>query len=312
MPCRVVLASEVAQPFRVSIMSDVEDRSVRPKLVGLLANDDPAAGTYAKWAGKSCNESGLDFELRQVPRDDLEKAIKSANEDTAVSGILVYYPVFGDDRDKHLADLVDPRKDVEGLCRLYYKKMHNNERHMDEDQEKKPIIPCTPLAVLKILDHVGVFDNSLRYGDRLRGKTITVVNRSEVVGRPLAALLANDGATVYSVDINDIQLFHREAGSAINSYKSELIDLKLEDIVPKSDVVITGVPSPNYKMPTSLLKEGVIAVNFSTAKNFEESVKERASVYVPSVGKVTVTMLQRNLLRLHDYYNETPSEASQA
>ena len=141
----------------------------------------------------------------------------------------------------------------------------------------------------------------------MRGKVITVVNRSEVVGRPLAALLANDGAMVYSVDINDIQIFNREAGASINSYKAEVIDAKLEDIVPKSDVVITGVPSPNYKMPTSLLKEGVVAVNFSSEKNFEESIKERASVYVPSVGKVTVTMLQRNLLRLHDYYSDSPA-----
>ena len=125
------------QTCRVSIKNEAEGSSIRPKLIGLLANNDPAASKYAEWAGKSCNQSSLDFELRQVPRDNLEKAIKDANEDSNVSGILVYYPVFGDSRDQHLADLVDPRKDVEGLCRVYYEKMHNNERYMDKEETKK-------------------------------------------------------------------------------------------------------------------------------------------------------------------------------
>lgn len=66
----------------------------------------------------------------------------------------------------------------------------------------KSILPCTPLAIVKVLEHVGVYNSLLRYGDRARGKVITVINRSEVVGRPLAALLANDGARVLSVDID--------------------------------------------------------------------------------------------------------------
>lgn len=65
--------------------------------------------------------------------------------------------------------------------------------------------------------------------------------------------------------------------------------------------MIGGVPSPNYKIPTAQLKEGVIAVNFSSHKNFEEDVKTKASIYVPAVGKVTVAMLERNLMRLYTY-----------
>lgn len=141
------------------------------------------------------------------------------------------------------------------------------------------------------------------YGNRLYGRTITVVNRSEIVGRPLAAMLANDGAKVFSVDVNGIQLFTRGTGIRLQAHKVEDIDAKLEDVVPQSDVVITGVPTPKYKLPTSLLKDGVIAINFSSFANFEDDVKSRASIFVPSVGKVTVAMLERNLLRLHDYQN---------
>lgn len=89
----------------------------------------------------------------------------------------------------------------------------------------KSIIPCTPLAIVKCLEYVGVYNKILPYGDRAYGKTITVINRyfrlfpifdftsidssstrSEVVGRPLAALLSNDGARVLSVDIDSIQV----------------------------------------------------------------------------------------------------------
>ncbi len=65
----------------------------------------------------------------------------------------------------------------------------------------KSVLPCTPLAIVKALEYVGVYNKLLKYGDRARGKVVTIINRSEVVGRPLAALLANDGARVFSVDI---------------------------------------------------------------------------------------------------------------
>ena len=78
-------------------------------------------------------------------------------------------------------------------------------------------------------------------------------------------------------------------------------NLTTEDVIPMSDVVITGVPSKSYKLSNKLLRDGVIAINFSSFQNFEDSVSEKASIFVPSVGKVTIAMLQRNLLRLYNY-----------
>lgn len=179
--------------------------------------------------------------------------------------------------------------------------MYHNIRYFDKEQTQKCIIPCTPLAMVKILEHVGVYNSILEYGKRLHGRTITVINRSEVVGRPLAALLANDGAKVYSVDINDIIEFHR--GEGLKFSKHEVFDTKitLDEALAMSDVVISGVPSQSYKVPTEKLKEGVVAINFASFKNFQEEIKSKASIYVPSVGKVTVAMLQRNLVRLFGY-----------
>ncbi|KAJ2162432.1 Methylenetetrahydrofolate dehydrogenase [NAD(+)] [Coemansia sp. RSA 552] len=301
MPCKVVLAAEVASNYTSEIKTEVSQKSDKPKLVGFLANDDPYAEKYARSSSKHLAEAGLEFELRQIPREELEAAIKEANTDDGVSGILVYYPVYSDERDQKLQDLVDPTKDVEGLNVVYNGKLYSNDRYLDEEKTRKAILPCTPLAVVKVLDHIGVYDHSLPYGDHLRGKTIGVVNRSEVVGRPLAALLANDGAKVYSIDINDILIFERDQAASVNSHTTTKTDFKLEDVLPQCDVVITGVPTAAYKVPTSLLKPGVVAVNFASVRNFEPEVKEVASIYVPSVGKVTVSMLQRNLLRLFNY-----------
>ncbi|KAJ2007876.1 Methylenetetrahydrofolate dehydrogenase [NAD(+)] [Coemansia thaxteri] len=194
MPCKVVLAAEVASSYTSEIKSEVSQKSARPKLVGFLANDDPYAEKYAQSSSKHLAEAGLDFELRQIPREELEAALVEANGDPLVSGILVYYPVYGDSRDQKLQDMVDPTKDVEGLNVVYNGKLYSNDRYLDDEKTRKAILPCTPLAVVKVLDHIGVYDHTLPYGDHLRGKTIAVVNRSEVVGRPLAALLANDGA----------------------------------------------------------------------------------------------------------------------
>lgn len=129
------------------------------------------------------------------------------------------------------------------------------------------MLPCTPLAVIKILEYLKIYNTILPYGNRLFGHSITVVNRSEVVGRPLAALLANDGACVYSVDINGVQQFTR--GEGIKMRKHEVVEKEgwsLQDCVPLSDVVISGVPGETFKIPTDILKNGAVCINFSTDK----------------------------------------------
>ena len=108
---------------------------------------------------------------------------------------------------------------------------------------------------------------SLPYGDRLSGHTITVINRSEVVGRPLAALLANDGASVYSVDVTGVQQFTRGEGLRKRRHEvDDKPDWTVHDCLPSSDVVISGVPSKDFKVPLDSLKEGVVCINFSSEK----------------------------------------------
>lgn len=145
--------------------------------------------------------------------------------------------------------------------------MYQNIRFLDEGRLQKSILPCTPLAIVKVLEYLKVYNTILPYGNRLFGHSITVVNRSEVVGRPLAALLANDGASVYSVDVTGVQQFTR--GEGIKKRRHEVVEKdgwNLENCLPLSDVVISGVPGEDFKIPEHLIREGAVCINFSTDK----------------------------------------------
>src|SRR5690606_25293640 len=148
---------------------------------------------------------------------------------------------FGGSMDDYLRDSVAVEKDVEGLCYTYRRNLYGNIRSLPlletgEPTDKKCVHPCTPLAIVKSMEALGLYDESLPVGDRMRGKTVTVVNRSEVVGRPLAAMLANDGADVYSVDVDSIYLMRRGKMLPAN-------DVTVEQAVRMSAAVVAGVPA---------------------------------------------------------------------
>ena len=188
-----------------------------PLLVGILANKDPAAKQYAEWTGKACRNDGLRYELRTVEDPiDVEAVLMDANNDPRVHGIIVYYPIFGQQesfsgasQDDYLRDSVSHKCDVEGLCHTYRSNLYRNVRYLDYPMNKqKCLLPCTALSVVKILEKCpGCYDSDKPVGRKLDGKVVTVINRSEIVGRPLAAMLANDGAEVFSIDVNSIYKF---------------------------------------------------------------------------------------------------------
>ncbi|KAK4052876.1 Methylenetetrahydrofolate dehydrogenase [NAD(+)] [Microbotryomycetes sp. JL221] len=276
---------------------------------------------------------------------DVEQAILEANEDDNVHGIMVYYPIFGPRQDSYLQQAVNPLKDVEGLNFSWLFSLYHNQRFIDprklamaaqvtsnssattstaasiSDKDGslvKAILPCTPLAIVKTLEHCQVYNPLLPYGSRAFGRTITVINRSEVVGRPLAALLSNDGARVFSVDLDGIQEFTKRKPSETIDSNAEKVTkpsfhphhlvknckLNLKECLNLSDVVVAGVPSKEYKINTQDLKEGVVAINFSESKNFKDDIKDKASIYCPGIGKATIVLLQRNLMRLKEYQQQ--------
>ncbi|KAJ7129249.1 hypothetical protein C8R44DRAFT_978675 [Mycena epipterygia] len=341
----LVKADPIAAAFRDEVKLALSQSSRRPRLVGILATSSAPSKFYAEFTKKQCEELGVEFILKKTGAADtgdlgegegVEEAIIEANEDESIDGIMVYYPIFGPQQDHYLQQVVSPYKDVEGLHFKFHYNLYHNIRFIRpqslvssgvpsaasvgaiESEEPPPgtvksIIPCTPLAIVKCLEHVGVYNRILPYGDRAYGRTITVINRSEVVGRPLAALLANDGARVFSVDIDSVQEYTKRPRVAGTSQSSDAArryhprhvvhpsNATLQECLALSDVVVSAVPAASYKVKTEWLKDGCVCLNVAADKNFEKDVRDKASMYIPAVGKVTILMLLRNLLRLQQY-----------
>lgn len=290
--------SPVAARFRDQVRADVQHlaeqgRSLR--VVGLISQEKGPAATYAKYARRGFEDVGIDFELRRTTPDQAEAAVAAANTDADVDGVFLYYPLSDRTGDRWLRELVDPRKDVEGMHSFWGRLLYENTRFVDPERTVRAILPCTPLAVLKLLEAAGV--HSDREDAPLEGVTATVINRSEVVGRPLAAMLANDGARVHSLDLTGPLTFEPAIGRHAHDVRSSDIDRRAA--LAASDVVISAVPSRDFELVRAEeVKEGAVCVDVAELTNFDPSVRERASVFVPRVGPLTVAMAARNLVRL--------------
>ncbi|GAB1200960.1 hypothetical protein APSETT444_010342 [Aspergillus pseudonomiae] len=265
--------------------------------MGILASDDAGSSQYANWTRKTCQEIGVHFHLMKLSPENVATYIRAINDNNSVHGILVYYPIFGDQRDDEIRQLVAPSKDVEGLN-------HQTVHRPSDVAESRPpkqgrsIIPCTPRAVAWILEWMDVHDRTRPAGERLRDQEICIINRSDVVGLPLAQLLAGEGARVYSVDISGVQLFQRlyYPWHSEGLHGKDLPNWTLQTAVQRSRVVISAVPDPAFKVNTKWLQRGAICVNVSSEKNFEPNVVEVASKFVPRVGSVTIGALLYNLI----------------
>eukprot|EP00045_Choanoeca_perplexa_P009762 m.95500 g.95500 ORF g.95500 m.95500 type:complete len:157 (+) comp15019_c0_seq10:897-1367(+) len=120
-------------------------------------------------------------------------------------------------------------------------------------------------------------------------------------------MLANDGAQVYSVDIDSIYEFRRG--------QLELTQLTVEAACQGSDVIILGVPSKDYQLPIEYIRDDAVVVNVASFKNVNEAALAEAKPnvrFVPLVGKMTVAMLERNLVRLYENFHSPEARAKAA
>lgn len=290
----------LASFHRDDVRTQISQRSLAINVIGFLVSDDNASKTYAQYTKTSCESVGLRFTLVEASKELISGLIEKANADSEVHGIFVYYPIYGDTRDAAIKDSIEPRKDVEGLSSYWMKKLYANERFDDSNRQFKALLPCTPLAIVKLLEETEAHSE---LGLPFQRKTITIFNRSDVVGRPLAYMLTNDGAKVYSFD--------SDGGFAIFGPEASQKGISREAALQASDVIITGVPGKEFKkIQATEINAEVICLNFSSVQNFENDAKEKAGLYIPRVGPLTVAMCMRNALRLFENYHLIKGEPS--
>jgi methylenetetrahydrofolate dehydrogenase (NAD+) len=225
--------------------------------------------------------------------------------------------------DDYLRDCVVPAKDVEGVCPSYKSSQRHRQlfRARGGQNHRSPndvYIPCTVTAVLKILvtfhlpkEQEECLDESIGTSfaptvlpsllsnpghQRLKGCTVTVVNRSTILGRPLAALLALEGATVYSVDDKSIIQF--QSGGRMRRCSK---DLTLNACLQRSSVVVMAVPGADFQLDCNAIAEHTTVIDVSEHSNVdhEQLLRKPGIQLIPNVGKVTVAALEHNLIWLH-------------
>jgi methylenetetrahydrofolate dehydrogenase (NADP+)/methenyltetrahydrofolate cyclohydrolase len=294
----------IAEKYITVIRDEVRELNQQINVVGLIATDDLPSLSYARATTQKFNETGISYELRHVERLQLENAIMEANSDPDLHGIFIYFPVFHSQQDNYLRNLVDYRRDIEAGSMYWVRKLYANDRFaIAGDPSKKALLPCTPLAIIKMLTEVGVYvENGENSEQRpVEGKEVTIFNRSEVNGRPLAVMMSNDGAKVYSFDINGPLLFENA--------KPYEVKISRKEALARSDIVITGVPHRSFeKVSSSEIRPGTVCVNFSSFPNFEEDINTHTDIYIPRVGPMTVAMSMRNTLRLFRNFHMSASD----
>ncbi|SDC28214.1 bifunctional methylenetetrahydrofolate dehydrogenase/methenyltetrahydrofolate cyclohydrolase [Actinokineospora iranica] len=292
MTARILDPAALAEAFRAEIRADVAQIPEPLTLAGFLVDDHGPSKTYADYTRRGCESVGIAFDLRVLAPADVERAVRDAGNDDRVHGLFVYYPVNGPERDRWLRELVDPRKDVEGLHSFWSRCLYENRRFIDAERTKRALLPCTPLAILKLVEDSGI--TAPNAAAPLSGLRACVFNRSEIVGKPLAAMMANDGATVTSFDADGPQLFLPDSRDVHD------VDVDRATALAEADIVVTGVPSRDFPLVRpDEIKPGAICVNFSTLRNFAENITDTAGAFAPRVGPMTVTMALRNLVRLY-------------
>lgn len=204
MAARVIDGKEVARAVRAEIAARIaalSSRGLVPGLAVILVGEDPASLSYVTGKEKACAELGIASLGRRLPagarEEDILALIRSCNADPAVHGILVQLPLPRHLDERRIISAIAPEKDVDGLTAPNIGRLV---------LEEPGFLPCTPAGVLELLARSGV---------RTDGARAVVIGRSNLVGRPLASLLArrsiNATVTACHTGTRDLPALCREA-----------------------------------------------------------------------------------------------------
>jgi len=266
----VALESKMETAKRVQ---ELLKKSVRPLLSTVQVGDDPASATYLKAKHKAAEEAGILSENHHLPagtpQQELEYLLDQLNQNEKVHGILVQLPLPEHLNEKSTINKIDPQKDVDGLHPSNLGKLASG---------TEGLVPCTPKGIVKLLEY---------YKIRVPGSQATIVNRSKLVGRPLAMLFLNRDATV--------TVCHSKTKN-------------LAEITHEADILVTAIGRPEMTIGINHVKSGAtvidVAINRVNGKlrgdvDFE-AVKKIAGHLTPvpgGVGPMTVAMLLENTLQ---------------
>lgn len=250
-----------------------ESTGIVPGLAVILVGHDPASSAYVNMKKKACDRAGFYSVTHEMPADISQAAIENTitmmNKNPNINGILIQLPLPSQIDTTRILELVDPSKDVDGFHPYNVGRLTTG---LDG------FVPCTPLGVMELLSE---------YNIDVKGKNCVVVGASNIVGKPMAALLLNANATVEICHI----------------FTDDLKKHTLE-----ADILLVGVGVINL-IKEDMVKDGVIIIDIgiNRAQNGKlvgdvdfPTVSKKCSYITPvpgGVGPMTIAMLLRNTLK---------------
>jgi methylenetetrahydrofolate dehydrogenase (NADP+)/methenyltetrahydrofolate cyclohydrolase len=300
MTATIIDGKAIAQRVRERVAGEVaqlrEATGVTPGLATVLVGEDPASAVYVGGKQRACAEIGMNpFDVRlpaSASHDEVAQTLMRLNGDPGVSGILLQLPVPDHLRGASLTELIAPEKDVDGLTSASFGRLWLGERGLR---------PCTPLGVIELLASVGEGNGD---GDRdggrdrrsgagwLEGKRAVVVGRSNLFGKPMAALLLEANATVTVCHSRTVELASVCAEADVLIVAAGRARMVGAEHVRDGAVVI-DVGMNRLTPEEAGNKSGLVGdVDFAAAS-------QRASAITPvpgGVGPMTIAMLMGNTL----------------
>ena len=257
---------------------------ITPGLSVVLVGDDPASAVYVRSKGKACEEAGMRGETIRLPAETTENALLAQvdrlNADPNVHGILVQMPLPRHIAADKVIRRIRPEKDVDGFHPVNVGKLSIGERD--------GFVPCTPAGAIELL---------VRSGVETRGKDAVIVGRSNIVGKPMAALLMQDAPGGNAT----VTVCHSRTSN-------------LAGHIRRADIVIAAIGKPEMitgdmiKPGAVVIDVGINRVNDAAApKGYRivgdvhfASARDVASLITPvpgGVGPMTIAMLMKNTVR---------------
>ena len=253
-------------------VAQMRQQGIVPKLVVVLVGNNSASEVYVRNKHKACGEVGIESEVIKMPEEttqqELLDVVKGLNEDRTVDGILVQLPLPGQINEKVVLRSILPEKDVDGFHPVNVGLLSIG------DDCNAPATPSGIIAMFK------------EYGIEIAGKHCVIIGRSNIVGKPMAALLLRHNATV--------TVCHSKTQN-------------LSELTRQADIVIVAT-GHRHTLTADMVKGGAVVIDVGMNRNelgklcgdvdFDE-VKEKASFITPvpgGVGPMTITELLENTI----------------
>jgi methylenetetrahydrofolate dehydrogenase (NADP+)/methenyltetrahydrofolate cyclohydrolase len=286
MAAEIISGTKIAEEIRAELAQNVKElkkKGITPGLAIVRVGEDPASVSYVSGKTKASEELGIYSETTVYPENTTEKQllakIKELNNDPKFHGILVQLPLPKHINADKVLDAIDPKKDVDGFHPVNVGKLLIGDPYF---------MPCTPHGVQELL---------VRSGNSPEGKHVVVCGRSNIVGKPVMAILmqkqkgANATVTVVHTGTKNMASIVRLGDIVIAAMGAPRVitaDMVKEGAVV-IDVGVNRIPDPTKKAGFRLVGD----VDFDAI-----SQKAKAITPVPGgVGPMTVTMLMANTIR---------------